>query len=324
MKLCMCNFHDHSIVGCWIISPWTCKFYWIIVVQRNNPTVLHLLNSNLHTMLLVVYSSACAIFIKILSLVAELSPRELINFTKSLLSTALLLHLCKYCPKMYTVCIMMKLCICNFHVRLSFCLSICPWTQFCQELFSVLHILLWNLYIMFLYIWSCACAIFMTILLLVVELSSLELESFIEFILLSREIILQYCMYWTQLHTVLLVVYSSACAILIIILSLFAELSPLELVNFTKSLLSRALLLHFCKYCSENYTMFVCKWSCVYAIFMSVCPWTQFCLELPLLNHSPICDQNLLYDSALVGSMISFSDSSSLESNNIWMANWFG
>ena len=55
----------------------------------------------------------------------------------------------------------------------------------------------------------------------------------------------------------LLVVYSSACAIFITILSLVAELSPLELVNFTKSLLSRALLLHFCKYCSEIYTMFL-------------------------------------------------------------------
>ena len=32
-----------------------------------------------------------------------------------------------------------------------------------------------------------------------------------------------------------------------------------------------------------------------------VCPWTQFCLELPLLNHFPFCDQNLLYDNALVG-----------------------
>ena len=46
-----------------------------------------------------------------------------------------------------------------------------------------------------------------------------------------------------------LVVYSSACAIFISILSLVAELSLLELVNFTKSLLSRILLLHFCKYC---------------------------------------------------------------------------
>ena len=60
MKLCMCNFHDHTIIGCGIISPSTCKFYWIIVVQRNNPTVLHVLNSKLHTMLLVVHSFACA------------------------------------------------------------------------------------------------------------------------------------------------------------------------------------------------------------------------------------------------------------------------
>ena len=45
---------------------------------------------------------------------------------------------------------------------------------------------------------------------------------------------------------------------------------------------------------------------------MSVCPWTQFCPELPLLNHSPFCDQNLLYENALVGGMITFSDSSSV------------
>ena len=101
LKLCMCNFHDHTIIGCGIIFPWTCKFYWIIVVQRNNPTVLHVLNSKFHTMLLVVYSSACVIFITILSLVAELSSHELVNFTKSLLSRALLLHFCKYCSEIY-------------------------------------------------------------------------------------------------------------------------------------------------------------------------------------------------------------------------------
>ena len=102
MKLVMCNFHDHTIIGCEIIFPWTCKFYWLIVVQRNNPIALHVLNSKLHTMLLVVYSSACVIFITILSLVAELSPLELINFTKSLLSRALLLHFCKYSSEIYT------------------------------------------------------------------------------------------------------------------------------------------------------------------------------------------------------------------------------
>ena len=96
---------------------------------------------------------------------------------------------------------------------------------------TVLHVLLWNLYIMFVYIWSCACAIFMTILSLVVELSSLELVNFTE-LLLSREIILKYCMYWTQLHAMLLVLYSSACAIFITILSLVGEFFPLELVNF--------------------------------------------------------------------------------------------
>ena len=105
MKLCMCNFHDHTIIGWGIIFPWTCKFCWIIVVQRNNPTVLHVLNSKLHTMLLVVYSFACAIFITILSLVAELSPLELVNFTKSLLSRALLLHFCKYCSEIYSYCL---------------------------------------------------------------------------------------------------------------------------------------------------------------------------------------------------------------------------
>ena len=107
MKLCMCNFHDNTIIGCGIIFTWTCKFYWIIVVQRNNPTVLHVLNSKLHTMSLVAYSSACAIFITIVSLVAELYPLELVNFTKALLTRALLLHFCKYCSEIYTmfVCI---------------------------------------------------------------------------------------------------------------------------------------------------------------------------------------------------------------------------
>ena len=77
--------------------------------------------------------------------------------------------------------------------------------------------------------------------------------------------------------------------------------------------------------------MILCSmWSCAYAIFMSVCasvcPWIQFCAELPLLNHSPLCDQNLLYDNALVGvwsrsvialvfSEIIFSDHTDLSQN---------
>ena len=44
---------------------------------------------------------------------------------------------------------------------------------------------------------------------------------------------------------------------------------------------------------------------------LSVYLWTQFCLELPLLNYSPFCDQNLLNDNALLGVMITFIDSSS-------------
>ena len=84
-------------------------------------------------MLLVVYSSACAIFITILSLVAELFPLELVillnhcnpeHYFNIFSSTAL-----KFT---YNVCVYMKLCICNFHVRLSVRL----WTQFCLELFS--------------------------------------------------------------------------------------------------------------------------------------------------------------------------------------------
>ena len=44
---------------------------------------------------------------------------------------------------------------------------------------------------------------------------------------------------------------------------------------------------------------------CNFHVRLSVCSWTQFCPELPLLNHSPFCDQNL------VGGMITFSDNSS-------------
>ena len=125
MKLCMCNFDDHSIIGCKITFPWTCKFYWIIVVQRNNPTVLHVLNSKLHTMLLVVYSFACAIFI--LSLVAELSTLELVN----LLNHCYPEHYSHIFAGIdlkfrYNVFVYMKLWIFNFHVHLSISLSVCP------------------------------------------------------------------------------------------------------------------------------------------------------------------------------------------------------
>ena len=27
MKVCMLNFHDHTIIGCGILFPGTCKFY---------------------------------------------------------------------------------------------------------------------------------------------------------------------------------------------------------------------------------------------------------------------------------------------------------
>ena len=106
---------------------------------------------------------------------------------------------------------------------------------------------------MFVYIRSCACAIFMTILSLVVELSPLELVNFTKHCYPEHFSTVLH-VFNSKLHTMLLLVYSSACAIFITILSLVAELSPLELVNFPKSLLSRALLLFFCKYCSEIYT----------------------------------------------------------------------
>ena len=134
-------------------------------------------------------------------------------------------------------------------IAMAVCLSVIGHNFVWSFSATALIILLWNFYIIFVYIWSRACAIFMTMLSLVVELSPLELVNFTE-LLLSREIILQYCMYWTQSNTMLLVVYSSARAIFITILSLDAELSPFELVNFTKSLLSRALLLPFYNCCS--------------------------------------------------------------------------
>ena len=111
-------------------------------------------------MLLVVYSSACAIFISILSLVAELSPLELVNFTKSLLSRALLLLFCKYWSN---VCVYMKLCICNFYVHLSVRPSIHGQNFVRSFSPTVLHVLLWKLHIMFVCIWSCAYAIFMSV-----------------------------------------------------------------------------------------------------------------------------------------------------------------
>ena len=121
MKLCMCNLHDHNIIGCGIISPWTCKFYWIFVVRSFSPTVLHVhvLLWNLYIMFVYIWSCACAIFITILSLAAELSPLELVNFTKIIV----------------------------FQI-------ITP---------TFLQVLLWNLHIMFVCLWSFAYAISMSI-----------------------------------------------------------------------------------------------------------------------------------------------------------------
>ena len=244
-------------------------------------------------MLLVIYSSACAIFITILSLVAELSPLELVNFTKSLLSRTLLLHFCKYCSEIYT-------CLCVYeavHMQFS-CLSVhpsvCPWTQFCQELFSYsfAHTALKFIHNVCVIIKLCMCNFHDHTIIGCVIVFPWTCKFY--WIIVQRNNPTVLHVLNSKFHTMLLVIYSSACAIFITILSLVAELSPLELVNFTKSLLSRTLLLHFCKYCSEIYTMFVC-------ICLSVRPWTQFGPELPLLNHSPFCDQNLLYDNVLVG-----------------------
>ena len=60
---------------------------------------------------------------------------------------------------------------------------------------------------------------------------------------------------------------------------------------------------------------------CNFHVRPSACPWTQFYPELPLLNHSPFCDQNLLHYNALAkvcvcvggGVMITFCDSSSCD-----------
>ena len=78
----------------------------------------------------------------------------------------------------------------------------CQGKQTCPELFSYsfAHTALKYLYIMFVYKWSCACAIFMTILSLVVELSALELVNCTE-LLLSRAFLLQFCMYCSEIYT---------------------------------------------------------------------------------------------------------------------------
>ena len=57
MKLCMCNFHDHTIIVMELSPLELVNFTELLLsMERNNPTVLHVLNSKLHTVLLVVYS----------------------------------------------------------------------------------------------------------------------------------------------------------------------------------------------------------------------------------------------------------------------------
>ena len=139
VKLCMCNFHNHTIIGCGIISPWTCKFYLIIVVQRNNPAVFHVLNSKLH------------------------------NVTGSI-----------------------QFCMCNFHYHTVIdCWIISPWTCKFSKIIVIrsitptfLQVLLWNLHIMFVCIWSCEYAIFMSV--------CLSIRPSIDTIL-SRAFLLQFC-----------------------------------------------------------------------------------------------------------------------------------
>ena len=81
-------------------------------------------------------------------------------------------------------------------VRLSVRWSVCPWTQFCLELFfsySFARNALKFIHNVCVHMKLCMCN-FHDLLSMVVELSSLELVNFTE-LLLSREIILQYCMY---------------------------------------------------------------------------------------------------------------------------------
>ena len=98
----MCNFHDHTIISCGIISPWTFKFYWIIVVRSFSPTVFHVLLWNLYIMFVSIGNFAYEIFMTILSLVMELSPFELVNFTELLLSGAFVQQFSMYCSEIYT------------------------------------------------------------------------------------------------------------------------------------------------------------------------------------------------------------------------------
>ena len=73
--------------------------------------------------------------------------------------------------------------------------SVCPWTKYCPELFSYsfARTALKFIHNVCVHMKLSMCN-FMTILPMVVELSSLELVNFTE-LLLSSEIILQYCMY---------------------------------------------------------------------------------------------------------------------------------
>ena len=157
----------------------------------------------------------------------------------------------------------MKLSICSFHVRP----WICPWTQFCPELFSYSY--------------------------------AHTTLKFIHNVCVHME--LRMCNFHDNTIIGWGIVSPWTC-------------------NFTKSLLSRALPLHFGSTALKftlNVSVYMKLCTCNFHVSVRpfVCPWTQFCPELPLLNHSPFCDQNLLYHNALVGGMITFSDSSSSQSS---------
>ena len=96
IKFFMCNFHLPTVFGCWIISPWTCNFYKITIIWSISPTLLYQLIFNLNIILMSIWSCACPIFKSLLPLVAELSPLELVIFTKLVLYGAFLPHFVTY------------------------------------------------------------------------------------------------------------------------------------------------------------------------------------------------------------------------------------
>ena len=98
--------HTHKEVEGHILeSPWlSIRLSVDTILYRASDSFVHTTMKFIHNVCVHMKLCMWSIFMTILSLVVELSPLELVNFTELLLSRKIILQYCMYLTQSYTQC----------------------------------------------------------------------------------------------------------------------------------------------------------------------------------------------------------------------------